>query len=175
MSIEAAESFIERIKNDKEFLAKVLRCASSKDRMKLIETENCKFSVMDIINELKSGKYMNAERQYLNNRKWLEIVGVWCVDRRMGWRRDKVDKAARSFLSTKKIDIFCPSCNQKYSFLDDSSNNSFEFECDVCNETFTVELSGKSDDAIISEDNIEKKELTDSLKIPKDNLWKNWK
>ena len=177
MSIESVNKFIEKMKNDKAFLEEVLACKNAAARIKLIESKGYKYTIKEIVEEINSDKYRKKiKKNSTEDWKWLEIVGIWSIERRSGWRADIWDRSVRAFLNPKYLKILCPECSQQYYITDSYSGK--VLECEVCRREFTVDLSGtpvdnKAKKNINSKDGSE--DLTGAIKISKSNTWKNWK
>ncbi|MCF7791701.1 MAG: zinc-ribbon domain-containing protein [Victivallales bacterium] len=65
--------------------------------------------------------------------------------------------------------IECPNCSQHYDISEEFFGQ--ELECKICKKVFKVEVEVKGDD----EENEKKHDLTATMKISKNNVWKNWK
>jgi predicted ribosomally synthesized peptide with nif11-like leader len=173
MSIDSAKNFVERMKSDEEFSKKLFACENSDSRIKLIETEGYNFSIAEIMKEVNSAKYKKTVKKLESDDwKWLEIVAVWSIDRRKGWRGDILDRSVRNILNEKYIEIQCPHCSQHYYTTEDYSGRTLE--CEACSKVFTVGLSSVSG----SENTVEHSNAegpAGPIKISENNIWKNWK
>ena len=69
--------------------------------------------------------------------------------------------------------IECPNCSQRYEIELDYLGT--PIECKVCNTVFEAKLAVKSLSQKEEESKPNLREVTRTLKISKDNIWKNWK
>ena len=175
MSIESLNKFIEKMKNDKAFLEEVLACKNAAARIKLIKAKGYNYTIDEIVKEISSDEYRKKiKKSNTADWKWLEIVGIWSIERRTGWRAEIWDRSVRSFLNPKYSKILCPNCSQNYYVTDNYSGQALE--CEVCGKIFTVNLTAipsVNDNIVEQKSNTENKIVR--LKIPKNNIWKNWK
>ena len=174
MSIESANKFVEIMKNDTEFSLKVLACESVDERIKLLENEGYKFTIAEIMKEIRSADHQKMVKE--NNTdvgKWLEIVAVWSIDKRKGWRGDLLDRSVRSFLDATQFEIACPNCSQCYFVTKKYSGK--DLECEVCGKLFTIDLTKTPANSENSKQASNSEYVTGSPIVPKNNIWKNWK
>ena len=173
MSIKLALELIEKMKNDQKFSQSVLLCKNAETRIKLIESAGYSFTIAEIVKEIGSVKYNENRKKDSNDWKWLEIVAIWSIDRRNGWRGDILDRSVRGFLNTKSSKILCPKCSETYYVSDDFEGR--YLECEICNNVFKVKLIKTSVNIHSPVPKPDSENVISTVEISKNNIWKNWK
>jgi arginyl-tRNA--protein-N-Asp/Glu arginylyltransferase len=71
--------------------------------------------------------------------------------------------------------IKCPKCSQHYEISADFIGK--PIECQICSTTFTADIIVEQFNIKknIKRNNLNPNDLTGTVKISKDNIWKNWK